>query len=92
MHFAIKRLFYEENRKVPGKCPLYRDIRNIEVRCIEVRYTEVRCIEVRYTEVRLYFKDKNRDARKRLLEKVKATPRAVEPWKKNINVTIQLLL
>ncbi|GFW59206.1 hypothetical protein TNCV_2781371 [Trichonephila clavipes] len=39
MHFAIERLFYEEKRemfKVPEKSSLYRKIRNIEVRYIEV--------------------------------------------------------
>ncbi|GFX99179.1 hypothetical protein TNCV_2493601 [Trichonephila clavipes] len=40
MHFAIERLFYEENREkylVPGKSSRYRKIRNMEVRYIEVR-------------------------------------------------------
>ncbi|GFU25346.1 hypothetical protein TNCV_3054101 [Trichonephila clavipes] len=36
MHFAIGRLFYEENREmVPGKSSQYKRIRNIEVRYME---------------------------------------------------------
>ncbi|GFU27568.1 hypothetical protein TNCV_282911 [Trichonephila clavipes] len=40
IHFAIGRLFYEENREmflVPGKRSLYGKIRNIEVRNMEER-------------------------------------------------------